>query len=252
MNNLLGRSRLFLNRNASTILTCLGGVGVIATSVMTAVATPKAMKLVKMAEEEKKDKLTKTEVVLSAAPAYVPSIVTGAATIVCIFGANLLNKRQQAALTSAYALLNNSYKDYKKKVDELYGEDAGRRVRAEIAKDTYDEKNVKVEDKEKQLFYDLFSDRYFESTIETVQRAEYRINRHLATRDYAYLNEFYEELGIEPIESGYKLGWSTGLCYAAYWQNWIDFTHEKAILDDNLECYIIKIQQDPIVGFEDY
>lgn len=242
----------FLRRNGSTILTCLGGVGVIATSVMAAVATPKALELVRLAEEEKQDRLTKTEVVIATAPAYIPTIVMGAATIACIFGANMLNTRQQAAITSAYALLDSSYKEYKKKVDELYGEDAGRRVRGEIAKDSYNESEVVVEDKEKQLFYDLFSDRYFESTIEDVQRAEYRVNRHLATRDYVYLNEFYEEIGIEPIESGYQLGWSTGLCYAAYWQNWIDFTHEKVVLDDNLECYIIKIQQDPIVGFEDY
>lgn len=252
MNNLLGRSKMFFNRNASTILTCLGGAGVIATSVMAAIATPKAIELVKLAEKEKEEKLTKTEVVLTAAPVYAPAIITGVATIACIFGANAFNKRQQASLVSAYALLDNSYKEYKKKVDEMYGEDAGRRVRSEIAKDSYEENEVTVKYSEKQLFYDLFSDRYFESTIETVQRAEYRINRHLATRDYAYLNEFYEELGIEPIEAGYQLGWSTGLCYAAYWQNWIDFTHEKAVLDDNLECYIIRIQQDPIVGFEDY
>ena len=85
-----------------------------------------------------------------------------------------------------------------------------------------------------------------------VMQAEYRINRHLTTRDYAYLNEFYEELGVEPIESGYKLGWSTGLCYAAYWQNWIDFSHERVIVGDDLECIIIKIQQEPVLGFEDY
>ena len=242
----------FLRRNGSTILTCLGGVGVIATSVMTAVATPKALELVRLAEEEKQDRLTKTEVVVTAAPAYIPAIAMGVATIACILGANMLNTRQQAALTSAYALLDNSYKEYKKKVDELYGEDAGKRVRGEIAKDAYAESEVTVEDDTKQLFYDLFSDRYFESTIENVHRAEYRVNRHLATRDYVYLNEFYEELGIEPIESGYQLGWSTGLCYAAYWQNWIDFTHERVVLDDNLECFIIRIQQDPIVGFEDY
>lgn len=251
MGNLLGRSKLFFNRNASTILTCIGGAGVVLTAVLAAKATPKAIELLEQAEEEKEDKLTTTEVIINAAPAYVPTIIAGAATITCIFGANILNKRQQAAITSAYALLDNSYKQYKNKVDELYGADAGRRVRGEIAKDNYVEEEVDTDDG-KMLFYDFFSDRYFTSTLATVQQAEYRINRHLAMRDYAYLNEFYEELGIEPIESGFKLGWSVGMCYEVYWQNWIDFTHEKAVIDDGLECIIVKFQHDPLVGFEDY
>lgn len=251
MNRFLGRSRLFLNKNASTILTCIGGAGVILTSVLAVKSTPKAMKMIERAEEEKGEELTVTEKVINAAPAYIPAITAGAATIACIFGANILNKRQQAAITSAYALLDNSYREYRKKVDELYGEDAGRRVRANIAKDTYEEEKVETED-DKLLFYDFFSDRYFSSTLYTVQQAEYRINRHLITRDYVYLNEFYEELGIKPIEAGWQLGWSSGSCFAMYWQNWIDFDHEKVELDDGLECHVIKFKHEPVIGFEDY
>ena len=248
---MLGRSRLFTKRNASTILTCLGGIGVIVTAVMAAKETPKAMAL--LAKEEKNDKLTKTEIVLTVAPAYIPAVVTGAATIACIFGANALNKRQQVSMISAYALLDNSYKEYKKKVDELYGEEAGIAVRGEIAKDHYDEyENDDEVDEEYSLYYDFFSDTYFTAKPEKVIQAEYHLNRNLAMRDYAYLNEFYEELGVDPIDSGYQLGWSTGACIETYWQNWIDFSHEKVILDDSMECTIIKFKQEPILGFEDY
>ena len=45
-------------------------------------------------------------------------------SIVCIFGANVLNKKWQASIASAYALLDSLYKDYKNKVKELYGDDA--------------------------------------------------------------------------------------------------------------------------------
>ena len=253
MNRLIGRSKLFMGRNASTILSIVAGAGVVATAIMAAKDTPKAMKLIKQAEEEKEDKLTKTETVIAAAPAYIPTIVTGVATIVCIFGANTLNRRQQAALTSAYALLDQSYKEYKRKVDELYGEEAGRAVREEIAKDHYEEYEDDDEvDEENSLFYDLFSDRYFTAKPETVLQAEYHLNRNLTMRDYAYLNEFYEEVGLEPIDGGYQLGWSSGSCFAMYWQNWIDFGHEKVILDDTMECTIISFKQEPIVGFEDY
>lgn len=253
MNRLLGRSKIFLNKNASTILTCIGSAGVILTSVLAVKATPKAMKMIERAEEEKGEELTVTETVINAAPAYIPAITAGTATIACVFGANILNKRQQAAITSAYALLDNSYKKYRKKVDELYGEDAGRRVRANIAKDEYEEAEEKVEvEDDKRLFYDFFSDRYFTANPVTIAQAECHINRNITLRDCAYLNEFYEEVGLEPIEAGWKLGWSTSSCFDVYWINWVDLAYETVILDDDLECTIIRFKQEPILGFEDY
>ena len=54
-------ARLFVKRNASTILTCLGGVGVVATSVMAVKETPKAIRLIEEAEKEKGEELTKCE-----------------------------------------------------------------------------------------------------------------------------------------------------------------------------------------------
>ena len=139
MNNLLSRSKLFCKRNGSTILTCIGGAGVVATTVLAVKATPKAIKLLEKAEEEKGEKLTKTEIVKVAGPVYIPTILSGASTIACIFGANILNKRKQASLMSAYALLDNSYKEYRGMVSELYGEEAEERIKSELAKDKYDE-----------------------------------------------------------------------------------------------------------------
>ena len=55
MNNLLRCSKLFVKRNASTILTSVGGVGVVATSVMAVKATPKAIALLEQAKEEKQE-----------------------------------------------------------------------------------------------------------------------------------------------------------------------------------------------------
>ena len=251
MSDLLSRAKLFTKKNASTILTCVGGVGVVATSVMAVKATPKVLTLLEKAKEEKGEELTKLETVRVAGPSYIPTVIVGTVTIACIFGANALNKRQQAALMSAYALLNESFTKYKNKMNELYGESSNIRIREEIAKDEYDESDIEIEDN-KQLFFDNFSLRYFESTIEDVQRAEYRLNRTLVMRDYVYLNEFYEMLGIPPLESGYELGWSKGACLSHYWQEWLDFNHEKVVMDDGLECYIITMQEEPIPNFQDY
>lgn len=252
MNNLLNRSQLFLKRNAPTILTCVGAVGVVATSVMAVKATPKALTRLEEAREEKGEDLTKVEIAKVAGPAYIPAVVTGAATIACIFSANVLNKRKQAALMSAYALLDNSYKEYKKKVTELYGEDADQRVREEIAKDKYEERDISLEDETKQLFYDQFSDRYFESTMEDVLRAEYNVNKTLQTHGGLYLNEFYEMLDIPPVDYGDHLGWSASEVYDMCWESWVDFQHQKVAMDDGFDCYIISISPDPTFGFEDY
>lgn len=251
MNKLVNRSKRFLNQNSSTILTCLGGAGVVATSVLAVKATPKALKLLETAKEEKGEELTALEVIRTAGPVYIPSIITGVSTIVCIFGANILNKRSQASLMSAYALLDNSYKDYKKKVIELYGKEVDLEIKTRIAKDKYEETDIEVED-DKKLFYDFYSGRYFESTDEQVRKAEYDLNRELSVMSYASLNDFYDLLKIEKIDGGDDLGWSAAKNFECYWQSWIDFAHEKVVMEDGLECCIIHIQSEPTLGYDEY
>lgn len=251
MNNLLNKSQMFLKRNSSTILTCFGAAGVIATTVTAVRATPKALLLLEEAKHEKGNELTKLEIVKTAGPAYIPSIVLGVSTLVCIFGANILNHRTQASLMSAYALVDSGYKDYRRKVDELYGEEAATQVRAGIAKDKYDDESVKMEDG-KRLYYDFYSQRYFEATPYEVKRAEYEVNRTLMLDDAVYLNEWYDLLGLELLEHGYDFGWNTCANMDAYWQTWVDFHHEKVVMDDGLECIIISFMQDPFPDFEEW
>ena len=208
MNGLLNKSRVFVKRNSATILTCVGAAGVVATTVTAVKATPKAMLLLEKAKKEKGEELTKVETVKIAAPIYIPTMILGVSTVACIFGANVLNKKGQASLMSAYALVDSSYKDYRKKVDELYGEEAGTQIRAELAKDEYKENPIEVEDG-KLLYYDMYSRQYFEATPYEVQRAEYELNKSLMMDDCAYLNEWYNHLGIDQLEHGYDFGWST-------------------------------------------
>lgn len=249
MNGLLNKSRIFVKRNSATILTCVGAAGVIATTVTAVKATPKAMILLEKAKEEKGEELTKVETVKIAAPVYIPTMVLGVSTLACIFGANILSKKGQASLMSAYALVDSSYKDYRKKVDELYGEEAGTQVRAEIAKDKYNEEPIQVKDG-RILYYDMYSQQYFESTPFEVQLAEYELNKTLMIEDGVYLNDWYRYLGIDQLEQGFDFGWTVGANMEAYWQTWIDFKHEKVVMDDGLECIIISFEQDPFPDFE--
>lgn len=247
MNSLLRNSQLFIKRNASTILTIVGGAGVVGTTVLGITATPKALILIDSAKKKKGEKLTNLEKVKVAAPVYIPTIITGVATLACIFGANALNKRQQAALMSAYALLDNSYKEYRKKVKESYPEES-RNFEHEIIKSKLN--NVEIIDENKQLFYDIQSMRSFESTLEQVKRAEYLLNQKLFTYGTACLNDFYDFLDMDHVPYGYQLGWSTEISDKTYSEsNLLEFDYDTAVLDDGLEFTIITIKCSPSLEY---
>ena len=247
-------------RHTSTVLTCLGGIGVVATSIMAIKATPKVLELIEEAKKEKGEKLSKWEMVKVAAPKYIPAMMTGVATITCIFGSNVLNKRQQASLISAYALLDESYKKYRHKVIEKYGEETHRKVVDEIAIEEAREVGITAESLcantcltsdeacgDPVLFYDEWSHRYFESTIEQVIAAQYHINRNFVLRGYVTLNELYDFLGLEPTDYGNTVGWVVeDKLY------WIDFNQRKVLIDDELECYIIETPWGPSSDFLEY
>ena len=245
------KAGVFLRHNSATVLSVVGAVGVVATIVVSTKAATKAQCLLEQAKEEKGEDLTKLEIVKAAGPAYIPTVLLGASTIACILGANVLNKRQQAALVSAYALVDTSFKKYRNKVDELYGEDANSEITKEIAKDQYTGYE-KTDDTDKELFYDAFSNRYFESTMADVIKAEYEINRMLSQDTGIFLNEFYELLGLETVDYGDYLGWSSFELVETYWYQWIEFQHETVIMDDGLKCTIIHMQFEPTYDFENY
>ena len=251
MEQLMTKTQNYAKKNAPTILTCIGGVGVAVTTVSAIKATPKALQILEAAKEIKGEELTKFEKFKMVAPVYIPTIIYGATTILCIFGANVLNKRQQAGLVSAYALLDNSYKEYKKKVIEIHGEDGELEIVEAIIEDKYEEEKPSTESDE-MLFYDKFSDQFFHSTMNDVMAAFYQINRHVNTNYCATLNDFYNYLNVTPIDSGHVLGWSVGMNSEAYWQEWIDFGIEEMTMDDGTICHTIIIYQEPMADFDEY
>ena len=255
MSNLLTVSKKFVKKNGSTILTVLGAAGVVGTAVMAVKATPKAMELIEQAKEEKGEELSKWEVVQVAGPTYIPSILLGTVTITSIFGANLLSRRTQASLMSAYALLDQTHKEYKNKVKELYGEDGDKLIRTAVVKDNYDEEDQEEYEDEyedgKTLFYDEFSKRYYRVTNETQLRAEYEINKMLSETGGASLNDYYDLLEIDRQDYGEFMGWSAAQMYELYWDSWLHFRHTKVEMDDGMECWIIDYTE-PFIDYEEY
>lgn len=237
-----------LYRSSPTILTVVASVGVIVTTITAVRATPKAVKLLKEAELEKGENLTKVEIIRVAGPSYIPSALLGISTIVCIFGANALNQKKQASLMSAYVMLIESYKQYRKSAKIVYGEDADDKIHVEMAKDamvaTYDwgyqVYNMDMDsESERLLFYDLSSKKYFRTTMAAVLNAQYHVNRNLAIRGDCSLNEYLSFLGVEGIDGGDDLGWDISYMVEEMDCYWLDFDNYKSTLEDGLECIII-------------
>lgn len=255
ISKILRKSNMVLKQSAPTILTCISAIGVVATAVMAVKETPKAIELIKNDSRINHDgdpyKYTKLEAIQSSWRCYIPATVIGLSTITIMFGTNVLNKRNQASLTSAYAMLNESYKRYRKSAIAVYGDDADDLISAQTAKSyvssdgnyLYD---PDLDDGNTLLFYDDCSNRYFRSTMASVLNAQYHVNRNLALRGYICLNEFYSFLGIEQVRGGDSIGWNFdeliegGLL-------WLDFTNRVTTMDDGLECYIVTVSIEPFV-----
>lgn len=249
------KHKAFIQRNSATALAIAGAVGVVATVITTTRAAPKAIRLLNEAKERENHELTIWQKMQVTIPVYIPVILTGSATIFCILSSNILNKASQASLMSAYMLVDQSFKDYKRKLKELYGQEVHDRIieslaveKAEAPRITsvgmYQIVDLTINEAlcgPKLLFYETLSERFFESTLEAVLEAEYHTNRNYILRGFQTVNEWYEFLGLKPSDDGNRMGWAP----MDEGEFWIDFNHRKARLEDGTEFYIIEVMQTP-------
>lgn len=242
-----------------TVLSILSIAGLTATVVTAVRETPKAVKILEERKLEKGEELTVKETVKAAWKCYIPAVAIGAGTVACILGANALNRKTQASLASAYALVSNAYGKYKGKVVELYGKEAHDKIVSSIAAEKSNAMPITAgsfvknscldfeEHEEEMLFYDVFSGRYFTSTMSKVLQAEYHLNRNYVLAGGVDINQFYDFLGISRVDGGDTIGWN---CYDGEIQ-WIDFDHKKTTTDDGLEVHIIEMIFEPFELFSD-
>ena len=243
---LIQQTKRYLKKESPVILSCIGAAGVVATTVLAVRATLKAVRLLDDADEEKwqdeQEDLTVVEKVKIAGPVYIPTMVAGAVTVGCIVGSNVLNRKQQVSLMSAYALAESSYKKYQGKVKELLGVETDTLVKNDISKDRYLDLDRPIQPSEgKLLWYEPYRDEFFEMTEKEVIDAEYHVNRSFILRGETNLNEFYEFLGLEPTDAGCEIGWEVNAEEYPFENTWIDFEHHLVVTDDGNEYYRIEI-----------
>lgn len=247
LSQILRKSSMYIKKKSPLIFTLAGSVGVVATAVLAAKAAPKAMKTYTDINDD--ETIDAAEYIKLSWRLYIPTALTGAATIACIFWANVLSYRQQAAIASAYIMLERTYKDYKDRAKELYGPDASKQIHGSIIKEKYDPDQFISRDGETFIFYEEHYGNLFERTMLDVQIAEYNLNRKLVIDGEATVNDFLRFLNLDEIEGGDIIGWSIEAGAVSYNYSWIDFEHELIVLDDGMECYCINTVVEPSYGF---
>lgn len=198
------------------ILTAVGIGGMVTSIVFAVRATPKAMECIEQEKDStQKNKLNPYDVLKAAWKCYIPTVAIAGVSIVCLVGGQQVNARRNAALATAYTLSDQAFREYQKKVVETVGDKKEEKIRSDVAQDkvTREVKNpsqIIPTGHGQTLCYDMFTGRVFYSDIEYLRRCVNNLNERMVTlhRDYISLNDWYYEIGLEPVPIGDDLGWN--------------------------------------------
>ena len=244
------RTELKVRKHSPEILAGVGVVGVIASTVMACKATTKLSYIL----EESKDQLDQIKTVsvdpayadkyseddakkdttityvqtgVKVAKLYAPSVILCAGSLGCLLASNNILKKRNAALSAAYMTVDKSFKEYRKRVADRFGEEVEKEIRYNIkAKEvtTVDENGNEVTETVKIMDGtddpNTYSDyaRFFDESCAAWQNdAEYNLTFLKAQQQYAndllksrgrlFLNEVYRMLGIDETKAGQVVGW---------------------------------------------
>lgn len=183
----------------------------------------------KYSEEDSKKDLTiiYAQTGLKIAKLYAPSVILGILSLGGIVASNNILRKRNVALAAAYATIDNSFKDYRKRVVERFGEEVDKQLKYNIKAKQVEETVVDDNGKEKKVkttvnvvnpdeisdyarFFDEASP-YWEKDPEFnlmfLKSQEKYANDLLKAQGYLFLNDVYKSLGLEPTKAGQVVGW---------------------------------------------
>ncbi len=251
LNNFVHSVKIGFKKNSPGILIGIGITGMTSAIVMSVAATSKALKLIEEAKKEKEvDKLTPMDTVKTTWKCYIPTVVTASLSAACIIGSSSEQTKRNAALATAYTISENAFKEYKEKVVETIGEKKEKEVRDSIAKDEIKRdpvvnREVIITGSGTTLCYDSISKRYFQSSMEKLQRAQNELNRRMISDMYLSLNDFYYEIGLEGTDFGEDLGWYVN-------KGFIDLNFSSQIADNGEPCLVVGHYEPPTYDYMKY
>lgn len=241
-----------IKRHTPGILTGLGIFGM-ATSVGLAVwQAPKAHILLEEKRKAKEaageePKLTIIETTKTVWKQYLPCALTFAVSTALLIASGHISGVRTATMATALGLSETAFQQYKAQVVKTLGEKKEAQVQDDVAREQLRQHPVSnteviLTGKGEHLCYDPMSGRYFKSDIEKVRSAINEINRRLLGDVYISVNEFYELLGLKPIELGDDLGWNVDKGYLD-----VHFTSDLA--DDGTPCLVLNYSVLPVNGY---
>lgn len=249
--------RTATTRHGPEILTGVGIAGMITTTIMAVKATPKALMLI---EEEKRHKnrelesttngdkckqitqLKPLELVKTTWKCYLPAGITGILSIACVVGGQKESVRRSTAFATAYSISENALKTYQQKVVETIGEKKEILVRDAVAKEEVEKnpvntREVIITEKGNTLCFDIISQRYFKSDMDTLKRTENELNRQLRSDMFISLNEFYSQIGLSSSSIGDDIGWTV--------DDGFEISFSSQIAEDGTPCLVISYPIEP-------
>lgn len=158
---------------------------------------------------------------------YAPSVILGTLSIGAILTSNNMLRKRNMALATAYAAVDKSFKEYRSRVVERFGEELDRELKYNIRKEQVEETIIDENGEEKTVtkevevvdssaisdfarFYDdgcLGWTKDPEMNLMFLRRQQDAANDRLKDKGYLFLNEVYEMLGIPRSKAGQSVGW---------------------------------------------
>ena len=239
-----------LKKHSPEILVVAGVVGTVVSTVMACKATTKVSEILENSknvidsihdcqaneamadqytpEDAKKDlAIVYIQTGLKLAKLYAPAVTLGTLSIASILASNNILRKRNVALAAAYATVDKTFKEYRNRVIERFGEQVDKELRYNIKAKKIEKTVVGENGKEKKVKETIqvaeipgCSDyaKFFDSSSNAwEENAEYNLmflkaeqnyaNDRLKARGYLFLNEVYERLGIPPTKAGQIVGW---------------------------------------------
>lgn len=250
--SLLKTAEKFSIDNSPAILTAIGVVGTIGTAVLTHKAATEAEKIMarRLAEGKKLPVERKAKVKASVKllwKVYAPPVVAGTVTVACIIGANHIGSKRAAALATAYTIADKAHAEYVDKVKEKMGANKERAVRDEIAQDRVrnnppTEGNVLMVGGGDHLFLEMYTGRYFRSSIENIRRAVNDINHMINTHGYASVSDFYGVIGLANTKASDTMGWTS--------DKLMDVDYSAVLSEQGEPCVAINFATEPVGKYD--
>ena len=228
-----------LGEKSPEILTGVGIAGMLSSVIFAVKATPKAMQLIEDELEYNLD-ATKMDIFRAAWRPYVPAATTFIFSSACLIGANSINHKRNAAIATACSLSEYALREYRNKVVEVIGEEKEREIRDAVSRDRVEARpltsEVIITGNGDVLCFESLSGRYFKSNVDRIDKAMNILNRRILSENYCSVNDYYEALGLDPIDVGEELGWNTD-------DGMIELHYSSQLTVDNQPCVVL----DPIV-----